>query len=265
MEDLQQINRINHLFENAKGPVLSIYFTAGYPKTHDTMPLIKYLTEAGADLIEIGMPYSDPVADGPTIQASNQKALENGMSINLLMDQIRALRDHTNIPVILMGYINPVLQYGIEAFCKDCSDRGIDGLIIPDLPMQEYLDNYQDVFNQYGLQNIFLITPQTTEDRIRWIDDHSEGFIYAVSDASITGAIKDISSRQQEYFERLNKLNLKHPFLIGFGIYNNETFRQACEFAPGAIIGSAFIKTLEGTSELQNAVNHFVQSIKSDD
>lgn len=263
MEKLTDGHRITRLFEGSHDHILSIYFTAGYPKVSDTIPVIRELSLAGVDLIEVGMPYSDPVADGPTIQASNMSALKNGMSVPLLMEQLKGLRELTDMPVILMGYTNPILQYGMEKFCQHCSARGIDGLIIPDLPMQEYLDHYQPLFQENGLHNIFLITPQTSDERIRWIDDHSESFIYAVSDASITGSVKDISGKQEAYFQRLNNMKLKHPFLIGFGIYDHQTFLQACRYAPGAIIGSAFIKALQGTADIGQSVPEFVQSIKT--
>lgn len=263
MEELEKVHRIKRLFSQERDKILSVYFTAGYPQLDDTMAIVRNLSKAGADMIEIGMPYSDPVADGPTIQQSNQQALENGMSVKLLMEQLKPLREYTDIPVILMGYANPVIQYGVEQFCKDCADRGIDGLIIPDLPMQEYLDHYHNLFQQYGLHNVFLITPQTSEERIRWIDSHSDSFIYAVADASITGSVKDISNQQQSYFKKLQDMKLIHPFLIGFGIYNHETFNLASEFASGAIIGSAFIKVLRGVSDLESVVNQFVQSIKN--
>jgi tryptophan synthase alpha chain len=202
------------------------------------------------------------VADGPTIQISNQQALNNGMTVEILMQQLETMRDHLQIPVILMGYINPILQYGMEEFCEHCQQRGVDGLIIPDLPMQEYLDHYQHIFNQCGLHNIFLITPQTSDERIHWIDHQSTSFIYAVSDASITGAKSGISDQQQHYFQRLNSLELKNPLLIGFGISDRATFNIACQYAKGAIIGSAFIKVLRESVNLSGDVNKFVHSIK---
>ena len=261
MEHLSSVEKLTQLWKHKQQRILSVYFTAGYPSLESTMEIASNLQQAGADLIEIGIPYSDPVADGPTIQASNQKALENGMTLERLMRQLDSL-EQLDIPVILMGYFNPILQYGVEKFCHDCYQRGVSGLIIPDLPVQEYLEHYQQVFKKYHLQNIFLITPQTDEDRIRWIDQHSGSFIYAVSDASITGAKSGISSAQQDYFERLQRMNLKQPFLIGFGISNHQTFSFACDYARGAIIGSAFIEVLRDADDLSDAIQNFVHNIK---
>ena len=262
---MEQISRdeISSLMLGDDKGLLSVYYTAGYPKLQSTMEMARYLQESGADLIEIGIPYSDPVADGPTIQESNQLALENGMTIDLLMQQLESMRDHLHIPVILMGYFNPILQYGLERFCSDCKQRGINGLIIPDLPIQEYLDNYKTLFESNGLHNVFLITPQTSEERIRWIDANSTSFIYAVSDASITGAKTGISDHQERYFARLQSMELTHPFLIGFGISDNNTFGKACKYARGAIIGSAFIRAIKQSSELSEAVRNFVHSVKT--
>lgn len=254
--------RIIEILNTREDGLLSIYYTAGYPDLDDTLDIARYLERSGADMIEIGMPYSDPVADGPTIQESNQKALENGMNLSLLMKQLENTRTYVRVPIILMGYFNPILQYGVERFCADCQKRGIDALIIPDLPVQEYLNNYQDIFKRYDLHNIFLVTPQTSEKRIRWIDENSESFIYAVSDASITGVKKGISETQITYFKRLKSMNLKHPYLIGFGISDHKTYRLACDFAAGAIIGSAFINTLRETRDLEQAIAQFVQSVK---
>ena len=262
MEHLSSTEKLAHLWQQKPEGILSVYFTAGYPGLGDTMEIARELQEAGADLIEIGIPYSDPVADGPTIQESNQQALQNGMTLEVLMQQLDSREYHLEIPIILMGYFNPILQYGVERFCSDCHQRGISGLIIPDLPIQEYLDHYQAIFQRYNLPNVFLITPQTSEDRIRWIDNHSESFIYAVSDASITGAKSGISSAQQGYFKKLRQMGLKHPFLIGFGISNHQTFRFACDYASGAIIGSAFIEVLRKAEDLGNDIRNFVHSIK---
>lgn len=258
------MTRINQLFENKSKNILSIYFTAGYPKVEDTTTIIKALAEAGADLLEIGIPFSDPLADGPTIQGSGQKALENGMSLKLLFEQLQHIRNEVDIPLILMGYLNPIYQFGMEAFCQKCAEVGIDGLIIPDLPLQEYLDIYQPLFAQYQLQNIFLITPQTSEKRIRLIDEQTNAFIYMVAASSITGAKKDIQSGQVEYFNRINDLNLKNPRLIGFGISNHETYKKACQYANGVIIGSAFIKSLGQKGDLKSIINNFVASIREE-
>ncbi len=262
MEKISSTDKLASLWHREAGEILSVYFTAGYPKLHQTSEIAAKLQESGADLIEIGMPYSDPVADGPTIQQSNQVALENGMTLELLMEQLLSFEQNISIPVILMGYFNPILQYGVERFCQHCGERGVSGLIIPDLPVQEYLDHYQQVFQEFNLHNIFLITPQTSDQRIRWIDRHSSSFIYAVSDASITGARSGISERQEAYFKRLQSLDLQHPFLIGFGISDNETFRKACQYAKGAIIGSAFINALKEADELGDGIENFVHSIK---
>ena len=221
---IQVNNRINHLFRHKPGKILSVYFTAGYPGVDDTRTIIETLAASGVDLIEIGIPFSDPVADGPTIQASSQTALDNGMTLDRLFTQLKDIRESVDIPLILMGYLNPVLQYGLSAFCSKALAVGIDGLIIPDLPMQEYLEQYKALFDQSGLHNIFLISPQTSEERIRLIDEKTDGFIYMVSSASITGARSGITSEQETYFERIKKMNLKNPALIGFGISNKTTF-----------------------------------------
>jgi tryptophan synthase alpha chain len=254
-------NRINKLFQEKKGQILSVYFTAGYPNLEDTVPMIQELAKNGVDLIEIGMPFSDPVADGPVIQHSSLIALQNGMSIRKLFDQLKDIRQSVDIPLILMGYINPVLQYGVEAFCKKCNQIGIDGLIIPDLPMNVYEDEFRSIFEVNNLHNIFLITPQTSDDRLKVIDEASSGFIYMVSSNATTGAKTSVSDFQKQYFERVNSMQLKNPRLIGFGISNAETFENACQYASGAIIGSAFVKALEGGGSLAVKVSQFIKSI----
>jgi len=254
------MNRIDGVFSKKKKEVLNIYFTAGYPKINDTLRIAHALEEAGVDIIEIGIPYSDPIADGPTIQDSSQKALDAGMSLKLLMRQLQDLRKHIKIPVILMGYFNPVLQYGFTKFCQDCKKVGIDGIILPDLPMQEYAEMYQETFEEYGIYNIFLITPQTSEKRVLQINEASKGFIYMVSSASITGAKQEVSQAQIDYFERIQKMNLSVQRLIGFGISNKETFDNACQYASGAIIGSAFINQLN-KDDSDEAITSFVESI----
>ena len=232
---------------NGKDPkkLLSIYFTAGYPNLNDTSQVIKQLQASGVDMIEIGLPFSDPLADGPTIQASSTKALNNGMTTEILFDQLKYIRDEVSIPLLIMGYFNPILQYGIEAFCKKCSETGIDGLIIPDLPVDVFHKEYLPIFEKYGLYNVFLITPQTTDERIKYIDTISKGFIYMVSSASTTGAKNSFDQDQQQYFQRIKNLSLKTPQIVGFGISNHETFEQATRHANGAIIGSAFVKFLK--------------------
>ena len=254
------MNRIDEVFSRKKKGVLNIYFTAGYPKIDDTLRIVRALEAAGVDLIEIGIPYSDPIADGPTIQDSSQKALDAGMSLKLLMKQLQDLRKYVKIPVILMGYINPVLQYGFTKFCQDCKGVGIDGVILPDLPMQEYVEMYQQTFEEHGIYNIFLMTPQTSEKRVFQINEASKGFIYMVSSASITGAKQEVSQAQIDYFERIQKMNLSVQRLIGFGISNKETFDNACQYASGAIIGSAFINQLN-KDDSDEAITSFVGSI----
>ncbi|MBL6449472.1 tryptophan synthase subunit alpha [Fulvivirga sp. 29W222] len=256
-------NRINELFESNSKDVLSVYYTAGFPELGDTLKIAQYLEEAGADIIEIGMPFSDPVADGPTIQESSKKALDNGMSLRILFDQLADLRKKVSIPVILMGYINPVLQFGISKFCAECERCGVDGVIIPDLPMAEYLALYENIFLEHGLKNVFLITPQTSESRIRLIDKHTNSFIYMVSSASVTGARDLLGNQQRKYFERVQNMQLKNPLLIGFGISNNETFKAASSYSNGAIIGSAFIKLLQTATNLKEQIKTFVKDIKA--
>ena len=253
------MNRINKVF-NKKKNLLSIYFTAGFPDINDTLKIIKELDKSKVDIIEIGLPFSDPLADGPTIQKSSEKALSNGMTTNLLFDQLKDLRKISDIPVVIMGYFNPILQYGIEKFCSNCKDVGIDGLIIPDLPADIFKKNYKIIFEKYKLNMMFLITPQTSNERINLIDDLSKGFIYMVSSYSVTGAKDSFDKYQIEYFKRIKKLNLSNPLLIGFGISNKKTFQAACQNSNGAIIGSAYIKYIEnhGVSKTRD----FIKLIK---
>lgn len=252
------MNRINQkLKENKK--ILSIYFTAGYPELEDTVTIIRQLENSGVDMIEIGLPFSDPLADGPTIQTSSTKALKNGMTTSILFEQLRGIRKTVSIPLIMMGYFNPILQYGVEAFCKKCAEIGIDGLIIPDLPIDVYNDHYKPIFKKFGLINVLLITPQTSNERIHFIDAISNGFIYMVSSASVTGSQSGFGDEQTSYFKRIADMNLKNSQIIGFGISNNETFRKATQHAKGAIIGSAFIKyvTEKGIDNLNDFVKIF--------
>ncbi len=253
------MNRINQKLKEDK-KLLSIYFTAGYPNIDDTVTVIQNLEKSGVDMIEIGLPFSDPLADGPTIQASSTQALKNGMTSELLFEQLKDIRKSVSIPLIIMGYFNPILQYGVEAFCKKCQEVGIDGLIIPDLPVDVYNDDYKATFEKYGLINVFLITPQTSDKRINFIDSISKGFIYMVSSASVTGSQSGFGNTQTDYFKRIDDMNLKNPQIVGFGISDNETFTQATEYAKGAIIGSAFIKhlTQDGTKSIQK----FIDNIK---
>lgn len=252
------MNRIQTKLNEDK-KLLSIYFSAGFPALNDTVDIIKNLEKSGVDMIEIGLPFSDPLADGPTIQESSTKALKNGMHTALLFEQLKDIRKEVTIPLILMGYFNPMLQYGVEAFCKKCHEIGIDGFIIPDLPAQVYHEEYKSIFDRYGLLNIFLITPQTSDERIRYMDSVSEGFIYMVSSASTTGAQSGFGAVQQNYFKRVADLNLKNPQIVGFGISNHETFTQATTHAKGAIIGSAFIKHIEANGV--DKINEFVAGI----
>lgn len=254
------MNRINQkLQENSNEKLLSIYFTAGYPNLNDTATIIQDLEKSGVGMIEIGLPFSDPLADGPTIQASSTQALKNGMTTEVLFDQLKDIRKTVNIPLVIMGYFNPILQYGVAAFCKKCKEIGIDGLIIPDLPVDVYNDHYKSIFEKYDIINVFLITPQTSGDRVRFIDSISKGFIYMVSSASVTGSSSGFGNTQTDYFKRIANMNLKNPQVIGFGISDHETYTQAIKYAKGAIIGSAFIKNLS-----KNGVDnteHFIHSI----
>ncbi len=254
------MNRINQkLQENKK--LLSIYFTAGYPSIDDTVTIIQNLEKNGVDMIEIGLPFSDPLADGPTIQASSTQALKNGMTSEVLFDQIKDIRKTITIPLIIMGYFNPIFQYGVKAFCQKCQQIGIDGLIIPDLPVDVYHEKYKAIFEKHGLINVFLITPQTSIERINFIDSISNGFIYMVSSASVTGSQSSFGDEQTNYFKRIDSMNLKSPQIIGFGISNNETFTQATQYAKGAIIGSAFVKHV--TNNGVNKIDVFVKQIIS--
>ncbi len=255
-------NRILQLFAEKKRDLLNVYFTAGFPNLHDTVPILQTLEAAGADIVEIGMPYSDPVADGPTIQQSNDQALRNGMTLKLLFEQLGGIRTSVKVPILLMGYLNPVVQYGVEKFVTKCREIGIDGVILPDLPTQEYLDEYRPAFEANGLLNIFLITPQTSEARIRQIDAVSSGFVYMVSSASVTGSAAAIGSSQEDYFRRIAGMGLQNPTLIGFGISDHSSFAKACRYANGAIIGSAFIKTLQQSTHLEADIAAFIHSIR---
>jgi len=256
------MNRLNRLFAEQPDHILNIYFTAGFPKLQDTTTIISSLAEAGVDLIEVGMPYSDPLADGPTIQRSSMKALQNGMTLPLLFEQLAEVRSRVDVPLILMGYFNQVMQHGEDNFIRKCVEVGIDGVILPDLPLFEYETYYQQAFEKAGIDVSFLITPQTDDERIRKVDELTRGFIYMVSNSSITGAKSGISERQLAYFNRINGMNLKNPRLIGFGISNHETFETACQYARGAIIGSAFIRALEQATDVSETAKDFVAKIR---
>jgi len=254
------MNRIDELFSRKQKRVLNVYCTAGYPQLDSTVPIMESLQKHGADLIELGMPYSDPLADGPVIQASGSQAIANGMGIDVLFGQLKNMRNTVNVPVVLMGYMNPVLQYGFEKFCASAASVGIDGLILPDLPIFEYDAEYGDIMKKHGLHFIFLITPETSNERIQQLDARSTGFLYAVSSSSTTGTDKSFSSLAP-YFEKLNKLNIKNPILIGFGIKDKASFDEACQYANGAIIGSAFIKALEGHADVDRATKDFLDGV----
>jgi tryptophan synthase alpha chain len=261
------MNRITSLFAEKSERLLNLYFTAGFPNLTDTRTVLRGLQDAGVDTVEIGMPYSDPVADGETVQQSNQTALDNGMSLRVLFDQLAGFRTDPvagpiTMPVLLMGYINPVLQFGVENFCRMCREVGVDGVILPDLPMDLFVAEYKAVFDEYGILNIFLITPQTSDERIRLIDEVSDGFIYMVSSASITGSVTGISPEMRAYFERVGSMNLRNPRLIGFGIKDRETFEAASEFANGAFVGSAFVRHLHENGPDAAGIQRFVEMVR---
>ena len=255
------MNRINKLFEEKKDNILSIYFTAGYPNLNDTKEIIKTLDECGVDLIEIGMPFSDPIADGPVIQDSSNVAIDNGMNLNLLFDQLEDIRKTTDIPIILMGYVNPVYQFGYDNFIRNILKCDLDGLILPDLPLDDYENKFKSVFNKENLSFISLITPNTSEDRIKKIDDNSNGFVYMVSSSSTTGKKSSFDNKQIDYFQKIRSLSLKNPTVIGFGISDKESFTQACKYSNGAIIGSKFIQSLS-KSNIKESIRSFINSIR---
>ncbi|MGQ1890764.1 tryptophan synthase subunit alpha [Thermophagus sp. OGC60D27] len=248
---------------NQNRNLLSIYFTAGFPFLRSTVPILKALEKGGVDFVEIGMPYSDPLADGPVIQNSSTKALSNGMSLKVLFDQLSGISQTVKIPIILMGYLNPILKYGFEPFIRKCRETGVSGLIIPDLPYETYLDKYETLFSDNNISNIFLITPQTTEERIRKLDRASTSFLYMVSSAAVTGIRKGLSDTQIQYFERIRAMKLNTPAMVGFGISNHETFSRVCRYAQGAIVGSAFIKHLEHHGDNPEEIIKFVKNLKN--
>ena len=254
-------NRIDTLFQTKRENILSVYMTAGYPALEDTVPVIKTLEASGVDLIEVGMPFSDPLADGPVIQQSSTRALRNGMTLETLFDQLADIREQVGLPLVLMGYLNPVLHYGMKRFLKKAREVGVDGVILPDLPLLEYQTHYQSMFDEAGIPLIMLITPQTSPERIHAIASASGGFLYMVSDASTTGARDGISEQQEAYFRRIAEMKLDIPRLIGFGISNHETFTTACQYASGAIIGSAFIRALDGEGSTTEKVRRFVDRL----
>jgi tryptophan synthase alpha chain len=258
------MNRIDKLFKEKKTDILSVYFTAGYPELDSTVPIIKALEASGADMIEIGMPFSDPMADGPVIQHSNEKALNNGMNVKLLFSQLENIRNEVKIPLLLMGYLNPVLQFGIESFCRKSKEAGIDGIILPDLPPAFYLREYKPIFDKYNLYNILLISPQSTSERIAEIDRISRGFVYMVSSSAVTGARESFPDDQLLYFKRVNEMTLSNPRLIGFGISNHQTFLNSAKYANGGIIGSAFVKVLGSKGDIIGNINQFIKGIRGD-
>jgi tryptophan synthase alpha chain len=256
------MNRIDSLFRSRQTGILSVYLTAGYPQLDDTAGLIRELAKNGVDMIEIGMPFSDPLADGPLLQVCNQQALDNGMTLNRLFEQLGTIRETVDIPLLLMGYLNPVLSYGVDRFCQKARAIGMDGVILPDLPVREYTEHYRRDFKENGLHLIFLISPQTSAERIRKIDELGNGFIYMVSAASTTGVKSGFQPEQIRYFERIRAMDMKLPRLIGFGISNRETYNQACRYASGAIIGSAFMKSLMGEGPIPGKVSAFIHQIR---
>ena len=260
--ETETTNKIEQVFQRKKADILSAYFTAGFPGLNDTIEIMKSLQEGGADLIEVGIPFSDPVADGPTIQESNKKALANGITLKKILEQVYLAKSEIDIPVLLMGYLNPVYQYGVERFCRDAHEAGVSGLIIPDLPIREYQDHYLEMFESHNLFNIFLVTPETSEERIREIDSISHGFIYMVAASSTTGAKKGITNEQITYFKRIKAMKLKTPRLVGFGISDNESFSRVCQYAQGAIIGSAIINLLMQSDNKHEDLIRFIRSVK---
>ncbi|UTD16363.1 tryptophan synthase subunit alpha [Tenacibaculum mesophilum] len=255
------MNSIQHIFNKKENNLLSIFFTAGFPKLEDTTKVIAKLSNSGVDFIEVGLPYSDPLADGPTIQHSSDVALRNGMNLDVVFEQLSSIKKTNKTPLVVMGYLNQIIKYGEDKFCQKVKDCGIDTVIIPDLPMVEYENHYQQLFEKYGITNVFLITPHTSDERIRKIDSLTNAFIYVVASASITGAKGEVSSAQINYFKRIQAMNLQSKLIVGFGISDNKTFTTACEYMNGAIIGSAFIKELEknGIEEISN----FVRTVKN--
>ena len=254
------MSRLQQLFKQKNSKILNVYCTAGYPQLNNTLDVMKCLQDNGADMIELGIPYSDPLADGPIIQASGGRAIENGMTVKVLFEQLKDFRKDIHVPVVLMGYVNQVIQYGFGKFCSDAQRVGIDGLIFPDLPIYEFETMYGDIIKKYNLDFVFLVTPETSEERIKKLDNLSSGFLYAVSSSSTTGKDKNIAD-QDVYFKKLKALNLKNPVLVGFGIKDKSTFETACSYANGAIIGSAYIKALESGADIESATKEFLGKV----
>ena len=257
------MNKINQLFSSrGDQKLLSLYFCAGAPTLDGTAEVIKTMQRRGIHMIEVGIPFSDPMADGPVIQDAATKSLRNGMSLRTLFSQLQAIKDEVSIPLILMGYLNPIMQYGIEQFCQSCVEAGVSGMIIPDLPFQDYLDDIKPVADRYDLRVIMLITPETTEERIRFIDEHTDGFIYMVSSAATTGTQQSFDEQKQAYFRRINAMNLRNPRMIGFGISNRQTLQSACNNAAGAIIGSKFVTLLDEEQDADRALNRLFEALE---
>ena len=257
------MNRITNLFQTKKSGILSVYFTAGYPQLNDTASILRELEAKGVDMAEVGIPFSDPMADGPVIQASSSIALRNGMRLRLLFQQLKGKRDTERMPIILMGYLNPFMQYGFEAFCQSCVEVGVDGMIIPDLPYADYMADYKAIADRYDLKVIMLITPETAEERVRQIDAHTSGFIYMVSSAATTGAQQSFDQQKQAYFRRVDGMGLRNPRLVGFGISNKATFEAAAAHASGAIVGSKFVQLLHGAPSIAEAVDQLLAALKA--
>lgn len=258
------MNRINQLFNQQQKDILSIYFCAGFPTLEGTVNTIRALEKKGVNMIEIGIPFSDPMADGPVIQHAATQALKNGMTLKLLFDQLKDIRKKVSIPLVLMGYLNPIMQFGFENFCRTCQETGIDGVIIPDLPFKDYMEEFRPIAGKYDVKVIMLITPETSEERIRLIDEHTDGFIYMVSSAAITGAQKDFNAGKQAYFQRIADMNLRNPRMIGFGISNKQTFETASAHAAGAIIGSKFVTLLEDENgDAEKATDKLLEALKN--
>ena len=256
------MNRINHLFSSTEKDLLSIYFCAGHPTLEGTAEVIKTLQDNGVKMVEIGIPFSDPMADGVVIQNAATQALRNGMSLKVLFEQLKDIRKTVTIPLVLMGYLNPIMQFGFEHFCKQCTECGVDGMIIPDLPFKDYQEHYRIIAERYNLRIIMLITPETSEERVREIDEHTDGFIYMVSSASTTGAQQDFDVQKRNYFKRIEEMKLRNPRMVGFGISNKATFKAACEHASGAIIGSRFVTLLEEEKDPQQAITSLLNGLK---
>jgi tryptophan synthase alpha chain len=256
------MNRITQLFETKKHGILSFYFTAGYPRLNDTALILQTLQAKGIDMAEIGIPFSDPMADGPVIQESSACSLRSGMTLRLLFEQLEGIRGSVHIPLVLMGYLNPVMQFGFERFCRQCAEKGIDGVIIPDLPFAEYMEHYRETAERHGIKVIMLITPETSEERIRLIDAHTGGFIYMVSSAATTGAQENFGEQQLAYFRRIGAMQLRNPLLVGFGISNRATYDAASAHSSGAIIGSRFVRLLAGEPTVEQAVDRLLDDLR---